>query len=1069
MAWDPETVDALADRLLGPLDETECRRLVDEHADMIRSDELDGRLALRASRARRFPEYLDRVGALRHCLELARFNGFAETPRPASWWFQPLFEPGAPYTRHPPSPPEVAPSDLPPDLRLYGDVALALILARSWEERRRLLVAHADIAEHIEGMLDAMAATPEWSRVAAPLGNVVRDGRRRGWSAACADGPQLFPAETARVDVEGSFLTVDEQLQLVWLSYLEAPAWHQRREIILRNAGLLLEPDHHDRLHNLWSEAERVLPREMVLRARDVLDRARQDGVEEAFSGELPASQVVMAAAARAMSTATGASKVAALRTLMHFHNPSLWPTMHARLCGLLAIELLGSAEAPPASVAVEEASWRAIEATIDLAGIDLRTDPLARDVRTTLAQAQTLRQRGPRDRHVEAAIQIFESVAEVTSDEADAAELHANLAECLLLRISGVELENALRAVEHATSALHSAEKSRNTALLVRAHTLLGAAINQVLPRGESIDRSEAVKHLEQALALSNGGASAAMAHLYLGMVHAVSGPTNHDAAIHHLLAAHVFYTRERDPSRWAEIHELLGNALMRGRSQDPEAWAEARSHYLLALEEYDDSPALQLRCLVSLATTYFWAHDSQPAIDLYRQAIDLAEHMTSYESTDAGRLSLISALRDVHERAAYCLAQLGSPWAALEMLELGRATGLRRLYGGSHWNGADDQDATHLLRSQTGGSPIVVPLVTSVGSLIFVLAGTGSHPDLTTVPLPGTTDRDLRLLFDGGPGRRGWLFAYNDLIRAANSEDLNSNDDSVRSQAEDTRDEAFDLWNAEIWLALTDLGRLLMTPLGVALRSAGVAEGSTVRIVPSKWLSLVPLHAAPGPDGRPFMDSFRLTTLPALWLLDESAAGAGNREPVLVSLVADTEELTFAHEEARAVAGAFRQSHLLRADWDGVTELVELLEWATHLHIVCHGSYDWARPGQSGLELSDGSLLSAEILEKFPLAGTDLVTLSACETGLTESDRTPNEFLGLPGSLLAAGARTILSSLWVVDDAVTQQFMAAFYSALLPGGDPAQALANAQKAVRDAGYEDPFYWAAFTLIDCR
>jgi hypothetical protein len=1069
MSWDSGWLDALAERLLGPIDPDELGRLADDEPDVMRSDELDGRLALRAAQSRGHLQHLDRIGALRHCLELARFNGFSAAPRATSHWFQSLFEPGGAYTRPPPAPLEVGPADVPDELRLPADVVSALVLAASREERRRLLVAYSAHSEQIQGVLDAMTQSGEWSRVASVLIDLVRDGRKRGWAAACAAAPPLVTVEPVPSDVERALLTTDESVRVVWLAYLEAPAWHRRREILERDGEVLLDPATGNQIDGLWHQVEGSPLSVVAGPAREVLEHARRTSVQTAFAAELPPSEVMMNPALHVLQTATGTTRVAALRTLVHFFDPSLWPTMHARLSSLYADMLLGSEEGAPDSADVEQASEYAMQAAADVMAADMRSEKLARDVHLTLAIIQTRRARGPRDRHIETAIRILETLAEgSTADPAEAAQVHVHLAECFIKRLSGTEQLNAYAAREHAATALKIGDATGNHPLMVRGHTLLGAAINRILPRGEDVDRSLAIRHLQRALELTPEGSSAsATAHIHLGGVQAVSGPAGHAAAMHHLQAALGYYTRERSPSRWAEIHEALGNALLRGRPDDPDAWTEARSHYLVALEEYGATPALQMRCRTSLATTFFRAHQWREALNQYLLVLDIAGGSAALESTEAGRLGLVADLRNVHERTAYCLAQLGDPWQALHTLELGRLTGLRRLYGGSQWAETAGRDLVALLRSRADAGVIAVPLITSAGSLCFLLTPTDEGPRLTLVPLPGLAERDLRLVLDGGPGRRGWLFAYAGLLHARESEDLDSADDDVRASALQAYDDAFDAWSAEIWRALDDLGRLLMEPLAVALRSAGVAALSTVRLVPSKWLSSLPLQAARGADGRPFADSFGLAILPALWLLGESSPRPSNREPAAVCLVAGDEELEAASAEARAVARSFGLSRLLPADWDGVSALVGLLDRATHLHITCHGEYDWERPNQSGLRLSDGGLLSAEAIARLPLGATELVTLSACESGLTDSDRAPSEYLGLPGSLLAAGARTIVSSLWVVDDDVTRHFMAAFYSGLREYGDPAPALHGAQTAIREAGFGDAFYWAAFTLID--
>jgi CHAT domain-containing protein len=92
----------------------------------------------------------------------------------------------------------------------------------------------------------------------------------------------------------------------------------------------------------------------------------------------------------------------------------------------------------------------------------------------------------------------------------------------------------------------------------------------------------------------------------------------------------------------------------------------------------------------------------------------------------------------------------------------------------------------------------------------------------------------------------------------------------------------------------------------------------------------------------------------------------------------------------------------------------------------------------------------------------GLDLLTLSACDTAEGD-DRAP---LGFAGAAIKAQARTVIGSLWAVNDAATQQFMRSFYSSLATHtkGD---ALMDAQKAmISSRDFSHPYYWAAFSLI---
>jgi len=94
--------------------------------------------------------------------------------------------------------------------------------------------------------------------------------------------------------------------------------------------------------------------------------------------------------------------------------------------------------------------------------------------------------------------------------------------------------------------------------------------------------------------------------------------------------------------------------------------------------------------------------------------------------------------------------------------------------------------------------------------------------------------------------------------------------------------------------------------------------------------------------------------------------------------------------------------------------------------------------------------------------------VTLSGCETGLALIGG-GDEQLGLGRAFLAAGANTLVMSLWPVDDDATSELMQLFYQNLLHGDGKAQALRGAQCAFIHRShsiYTHPYYWAAFRLV---
>jgi len=118
---------------------------------------------------------------------------------------------------------------------------------------------------------------------------------------------------------------------------------------------------------------------------------------------------------------------------------------------------------------------------------------------------------------------------------------------------------------------------------------------------------------------------------------------------------------------------------------------------------------------------------------------------------------------------------------------------------------------------------------------------------------------------------------------------------------------------------------------------------------------------------------------------------------------------------------------------------------------------------PGDRG---DDGYLTALEITQ-LDWKGTELVVISACESGKGDIQAGEGVY-GLKRAIAVAGARSSLLSLWKVDDAATAAFMQSFYEKLKTGQGRADALAATQKEFRNhsiPGWRHPYVWAAFQL----
>ncbi|MBC7774277.1 MAG: CHAT domain-containing protein [Phycisphaerae bacterium] len=126
-------------------------------------------------------------------------------------------------------------------------------------------------------------------------------------------------------------------------------------------------------------------------------------------------------------------------------------------------------------------------------------------------------------------------------------------------------------------------------------------------------------------------------------------------------------------------------------------------------------------------------------------------------------------------------------------------------------------------------------------------------------------------------------------------------------------------------------------------------------------------------------------------------------------------------------------------------------------------------ANPAWAGSKTPEGQedgILTAYEISQMNLSGTELVVLSACETGLGDVEDNEGVY-GLKRAFKIAGAKYLIMSLWQVPDKQTQELMSAFYKNWLARkmGIP-KAFSAAQKTMRKR-YGDPFFWAAFVLVE--
>ncbi|MEN8219823.1 MAG: CHAT domain-containing protein [Pseudomonadota bacterium] len=295
--------------------------------------------------------------------------------------------------------------------------------------------------------------------------------------------------------------------------------------------------------------------------------------------------------------------------------------------------------------------------------------------------------------------------------------------------------------------------------------------------------------------------------------------------------------------------------------------------------------------------------------------------------------------------------------------------------------------------------------------------------------------------------------------------------------------------------------LDEQLITPLVERLKQLGYSQAM---LIPMDTLNLLPLHADTeltfsfAPSARLLQTALNKTqsyTDAPLSLLGIGNPTAEGQDPLKYGLA-----------EVTAIAALFPQEQSLCENAATRAAVFAALGAKTHIHFSCHGSFDTNDPPNSALYLAGKDRFTVQdlILGRVDLAKTQMVVLAACQTGITDFEKTPNEVIGFSGAFMQAGVPAIISTLWPVDEISTMLLLHRFYEisiSLKDNQPPAHAFQQAQYWLRDASaetlidysrkitqylpkryarhckiqikkngaYEDPYYWAGFVFSGAK
>lgn len=474
--------------------------------------------------------------------------------------------------------------------------------------------------------------------------------------------------------------------------------------------------------------------------------------------------------------------------------------------------------------------------------------------------------------------------------------------------------------------------------------------------------------------------------------------------------------------------------------------------------------------------------------AFEQYRAAVEGIEQLRAAAHAEEIKLGLLGSAQQVYEAIVRLCLRLGHAAEAFHYVERARSRAFLDMLG-ARGAPAGEAGATELYRrvDQRVATLAEVQAQLPAGALLLEYFTIGVLPrgDSLVNKIPSANAR-LRALMAAPPQTLIFAITRGDMRVASAPGDPNRLRPLAGDPSPTTR-----LLRADLLRGLRDE---LLAPV------AGLLENrQLVYCIPHGPLHYVPFAALLGADGP------ALALAPSATILLRSCLGqprgrAGGRLALGYNGGASA-RLRYAEAEARHIARLAGGQALAGGQPKGA-DLLAAGPGTQWLHIAGHAVYDPHDPLASALQLGEGETLSARAIIARLTLGADLVTLSACASGVTHV--VPgDELLGLQRAFLYAGAPAVVCAQWEAADLVTLLLMDRFYAGLLAGQAPAAALRDAQAALRAttgrelqatldrwraqqpalaaelAGlpdvpaelydqqlYADPIHWAAFVLI---
>ncbi|AMW29428.1 CHAT domain-containing protein [Limnospira platensis] len=739
------------------------------------------------------------------------------------------------------------------------------------------------------------------------------------------------------------------------------------------------------------------------------------------------------------------------------------------------------------------------------------------------LGNAYDDRIRGERADNIEEAIRRYQAALEVYTGSAfpeQWAMTQMNLGNAYDDRIRGERADNIEEAIRRYQAALEVYTRSAFAEQGAKTQNNWAVAYNNRI-RGERAENLEkAIAYYEAALEVRTRSAfpeDGAETQNNLGNAYGyrIRGERadNMEEAIRYLQAALEVYTRSAFPEKWAGTQNNLGTAYQR----QGQAAAAIRC-YKAALEVHTPS-SFPLNCLGTgrnLGNLGYNLQNWEIAIEGYNQAILAIEQSRYWATSEATKRELIANSLDIYQKMvqacinhqdyaqALLTVERSKSRTLLELLDSAnlypknataaqkqRISDLRRQIASYQqqlaYTSSDTLTPTTekhpnqpspetLIRQQLqAANQQFQDLLKELDDPNFTLTQQvpAQLPDLRRLLPPQTALIEWYLPTEAESGFYAFLVTRRDeqiqiTPHPFSAEDRQHLDQALQDYRSDYKKQ--DTWEQKLPQHLETLSAALQLPRILA----ELSEIQHLILIPHRELHLIPLHALPvslpspsGGEGQCLQDWFPVQYAPSCQILNNLQQRPPlNRETVpFFAIQNPTEDLDYAEWGVELLLRQFSPHQVLRRDQATRANLTQphtqtFLEQSHAVHFGCHGEFDEANPLNAYLKLANGEKLTfLEIFNGLNIPLCRLLVLSACKTGLVETSHT-DDYVGLSSAFFYAGARTVVASLWNVDELAATLVTLRLYQILPDYPSVTVALQAAQTWLRGLSSAEILDW---------